>query len=131
MKTKQRRLLIKGFADEYDNLVKQGVTMKILIVDDEEGLAEIIADIYRREGYECVTAETLEQALVLKEGITHALVDGLNGRGFELAKELHNNNVKVFSFSGTNSIKKGQEGVYCGIVEKPCSDEDLLKIVKG
>ena len=66
---------------------------RILVVDDEESLCEILRFNLEKEGYEVITAYSAEEALSLQlEGLDLAILDVMMGElsGFGLARILRN-----------------------------------------
>lgn len=61
---------------------------RVLVVDDEPEVAELVSEILRREGFEIDAAHSAEAALALIETRQHALIltdlnmPGIGGRGF-------------------------------------------------
>ena len=106
----------------------KGPCMKILVVDDELDLLNIIVESLNYDGIESVGASTVEEALNAK--CTHALIDGMCGRGIVLAKELKSRGIKVYSFSGSNSISEEGKNIYNGMIPKPCDSSDIINILK-
>lgn len=103
--------------------------MKILIVDDEPDLLEMMVESLGAE-VEVVGASTVEEALEKAEGCSHALVDGLNKKGFPLALKLKEMGIKTFLFSGMYEIHPDYAAAFDGMIEKPCNVEDIFKTLK-
>lgn len=103
--------------------------MRILLVEDEQDLAEPLIVLLRREGYEVSWADTLNAArsTLTSESFDLAvldvmLVEGENA-GFELAKELQASNFggRIMFVSARDSVQDRIRGLDLG------ADDYLLK----
>lgn len=113
---------------------------KILVVDDEQGILDIVSDILRDEGYQLCTASNGEQArkLFLTESPDLVLLDiwmpGIDGvsllREWQASGAL---NIPVIMMSGHGTIETAIEATRLGafdFIEKPLSMGRLLLAVK-
>ena len=108
--------------------------VKMLVVDDEKDLLSLIVENLISDGIDAVGADNVEDALALSKDCTHAMIDGLNGKGYPLAKELRSRGVVTFSFSGNNKINDSEQDGYDGLINKPfpmCNIWELLNISKA
>jgi len=62
--------------------------MRILIVDDEEVLRDVLDAVLRREGFDVVLASTGEEALSLLDGDGEITVESTPGQGAEFVISL-------------------------------------------
>ena len=113
--------------------------MRILVVDDDQGILKLIARVLRDEAYAVDTASTGEEARTL------ALVNDYDGiildlqlgdrHGFEILQELRRNgrHTPVLLYSGradTETIVRGLDAGADDYVVKPVSNEELRARVR-
>jgi DNA-binding NtrC family response regulator len=114
---------------------------KILVVDDDENLCEVTAEILKDEGYSVeFTSDTKRAEELIDEGVFDiALFDYKMPHltGADLLKKIKTKNpkTKVFIMSGRPFIEKvlKEEKVFdlvSGIIIKPFSDTTLLEKLK-
>jgi DNA-binding response OmpR family regulator len=113
--------------------------MRILVVDDDQGILKLVARVLRDEAYAVDTASTGEEARTL------ALVNDYDGiildlqlgdrHGFEILQELRRNgrHTPVLLYSGradTETIVRGLDAGADDYVVKPVSNEELRARVR-
>jgi response regulator RpfG family c-di-GMP phosphodiesterase len=114
--------------------MSSGETRSLLIVDDEARILSALRRTLRREGYEILTAETVEEALrILDERSVDAILSDnkmpvMNGSEFlrEAARRCPNA-VRMIITGWTEEIPPSQLealGV-CALVSKPWDDDKL------
>ncbi len=114
---------------------------RILVVDDEESLCEIISFNLEVEGYEVVTAQSAEEALRLNIDSFHLiLLDVMMGEmsGFHLAKKLKQDsstaNIPIIFCTARDSEDDTVMGLNLGAddyISKPFSIRELAARVKS
>lgn len=110
-------------------------THKILVVDDEEPIRELISQIIRREGYQCATAAGVDEALDILAQETYSLViSDINmpeKTGLDLLRELvsKNNELAIIMATAVDDRKVAihtlELGAY-GYIIKPFERNELL-----
>jgi CheY-like chemotaxis protein len=112
---------------------------KILVVDDESIILDMLDDAFSKVGYSVYLASNAEEALeILKqESIPLMFIDLDLGsiNGFELCKNIRKDNPEAFIYAltGYTGFYKPQEFVeadFDGILNKPISLKDLYQTVK-
>ena len=116
------------------NNPKFGDEMKILIVDDDPHILQLLSIHLRKEGYHVITAENAEQALqrVEKELVNIAVLDvmmpGMNG--FELAHILTSDlQIPVILLTAKGQLEDKEQGFKSGADDylvKPFEPKELL-----
>ena len=116
---------------------------KIMIVDDEEGIVELVTAILEEEGYEVITAmdgkECLEKLKKVKPDLIllDMMMPGMSGR--EVCEKIRKNpktkNLKIvfltvarFSEMGKGVLKKLNVLDY---ITKPFDNKDLVRRIKN
>lgn len=112
----------------------------ILIVDDEAGIRELLSEILQEEGYRTTTAESVAEAMKIRQNMTPDLVllDVWlpDGDGISLLKEWVNLSLltmPVIVMSGHASVDTAVEATKIGaldFLEKPISLQKLLPAIK-
>lgn len=115
---------------------------KIMIVDDEESLIELVTAVLEQEGYEVIAAMNGEEALEKLKTVKPDLIlldmmmPGMSGREVceRIRKDQKTKNMKVafitvakFSETGRDVLKKMKVLDY---ITKPFDNADLVKRVK-
>lgn len=109
--------------------------MKILIIEDEQDIAQSIKNYFNSNGVQCETAHTYSQALNKIENYDYdcILLDLMlpDGDGFEILKELKNNNKTegVIIISAKETLETRLEGFNLGAddyLTKPFHLSELL-----
>lgn len=96
---------------------------RILLVDDEQGVTNLLSITLEEDGYNCVTAATGEEALkkLSTDGIDVALLDlGLPGKsGMDVLKEITSNYPKtvVIILTGVRDTQTAVEAMKSGAVD--------------
>jgi DNA-binding response OmpR family regulator len=113
--------------------------MRILVVDDDQGILKLVTRVLRDEAYAVDTASTGEEARTLAlvneyDGIILDLQLG-DRHGFEILQELRRNgrHTPVLLYSGradTESIVRGLDAGADDYVVKPVSNEELRARVR-
>ena len=114
---------------------------KILIVDDEPEMVEMLQSRLGHNGYEVITAVTGEDCLVKAEEekpdiiLLDVLLPGISG--FEVSKKLKANKttkdipvIMVTALIGEDAKVKGLERGAKYFISKPFDPEDLLSQIK-
>jgi DNA-binding NtrC family response regulator len=111
---------------------------KVLIVDDEKGIREVLTAILSKKGYEIFVASNLKEAkeIISSKELDVALVDMLlpDGDGRDLIPLLKRNVVNVIMISGHASISSAVDAVKNGaydFIEKPFDREKLLIVLQN
>jgi signal transduction histidine kinase len=114
-----------------------GTSHTILLVEDEDGVRTLFADVLRRAGYAVHTAEDPEAALRLAEGLpvldlllTDVVMPRMSGR--QLAQRLEGSRpgLRVVYMSGyTDHILESEQGGW-DFLQKPCSLDALQKKIR-
>jgi two-component system, NtrC family, nitrogen regulation response regulator NtrX len=113
---------------------------KILIIDDEPGIRNVLSDILEDEGYRVLTAEDGIKGLDLLENETIDLVILdiwlPNMGGMDVLKELKNDHpdIEVIIISGHANIDLAVKAVKLGafdFLEKPLSLEKVITLVRN
>ena len=112
---------------------------KILIVDDEETIREVIKKILEQTGHEIIEASEGEEALRLQAAceadliITDLVMPGLNGSELirRVRREYPKTRIIVISGFGGEGNANGASGLRADkILEKPFNILELLKAVE-
>ena len=115
-------------------------TKKILIVDDEEAITNLMTLVFSREGYEVKTAENGEQALkiIQKENI-HVIITDLNMpemNGIKLCRAIRKTvpMAMIFAMTGYASLFELAECREAGFDDyfvKPVNIKTLVKTAEN
>ena len=113
--------------------------MRILIVDDEEVLRDVLDAVLRREGFDVVMAASGEQALaVLDEDaeidlvILDVMLPGISGIDTLRAMRISNPNLPVIVITAYSSIDGAIEAMKHGAfhyIPKPFKNEEVVLTV--
>ena len=125
---------------EHEELNESGKDkkLKILVVDDDENIREVLSDLLLLEGYEVLLAEEGEQALIIFERelpdiiITDLGMPGISG--WEVAKRIKSKDSsrKVIVISGWGaSLEEDQlqENYIDQVLPKPFHLEQVKKVI--
>lgn len=111
---------------------------KILIVDDERGIREVLTSILTKKGYEVYSSGNIKSAeeLLSKESFDVALVDMLlpDGDGKNLIPSALRNLTNVVMISGHATLSSAVEAVKMGafdFLEKPLDREKILIVIQN
>ena len=113
---------------------------RLLVVDDEESLAEFLRLLFEKEGYDVLTANSVGEARTQLEGRTFDLVlcDILmpDGNGLELLKEIKSESphTAVIMMTAYASNKSAIEAMKLGAynyISKPFNVEELKVVAAG
>lgn len=111
---------------------------KILVVDDERGIREVLESILSKKGYEVTSVSNIKSAeeLLVKENFDVALVDMLlpDGDGKSLISIAKKNLTNVVMISGHATLSSAVEAVKMGafdFLEKPLDREKLLIVIQN
>lgn len=116
------------------------MTSRILVVDDEEDLCEILRFNLEAEGYEVDTAHSAEEALPICEGRRYALLllDVMMGQmsGYEMVQRLRDNgdNTPIIFLTARDTHDDQLHGFGVGAddyITKPFSFDTVLARVKA
>ena len=115
--------------------------MKILVVDDEQDICEILQYSLETEGYEVDTAHSAEEALVLKlTEYNLILLDVMMGEmsGFQMARRLKEDEktshipiIFITALEGEDNTVKGLNIGADDYVTKPFNPVELLARVRS
>ena len=115
--------------------------MKILVVDDEVDICEILQYNLENEGYEVVTANSAEEALQLPiQEFGLILLDVMMGEmsGFQMARQLKNNPatnlipiIFITAIEGEDNLVKGLNIGADDYIAKPLSIKEVKARVKA
>ena len=115
--------------------------MKILVVDDEVDICEILQYNLENEGYEVVTANSAEEALQLPiQEFGLILLDVMMGEmsGFQMARQLKNNPattlipiIFITALEGEDNLVKGLNIGADDYIAKPLSMKEVKARVKA
>ncbi len=113
----------------------QAATQRILVVDDENSISELIATSLRFVGFDVRTAATGSEALTIAQGFKpHALILDVmlpDQNGFEVCRQIRQDghNVGVLFLTAKDSVEDKITGLTIGgddYVTKPFSLEELV-----
>lgn len=113
-------------------------TIKILVVEDDAGLREALVDTLNLAGYECVEAESGEEALIkLKTHLVQLIVSDVNMggmSGLSLLKSIKSNwpNLPMLIMTAYGTIDDAVQAIKDGAsnyMAKPFAPEVLLNMV--
>ena len=106
---------------------------RVLIVDDEETIRELLSRIARQGGYECVLAENGVQAVdvLSQERVDLILADLLmpGMSGLELLEHLKEPRIPVIMITGMADLRTAVEALHKGAADyltKPVNSQELL-----
>ncbi len=109
--------------------------MRILIVDDEEVLRDVLDAVLRREGFEVVSASTGEEALSLLDGeeidlvILDIMLPGISGIDTLRSMRISNPHLPVIIITAFSSIDGAIEAMKHGAyhyIPKPFKNEEVI-----
>jgi len=109
--------------------------IKMLVVDDDEVYCSVLADAFKRRGYDVATANTEQQAIdkINQLEVELAVVDLRlgQGSGLQLIKLLKDKdqNTKIVMLTGYASIATAVEAVKLGATQyltKPANADEIL-----
>ena len=115
-----------------------GDTLRVLVVEDEEPVAAMLADFVRELGAEPVGADTAEAALraLASERVDVIVLDlrlpGMSGLDFLRLPAIRDSEIPVIVMSGVATEPEGQEALQLGAIEflhKPVSLERFANIL--
>ncbi|MBP5360356.1 MAG: response regulator transcription factor [Bacteroidaceae bacterium] len=115
--------------------------MKILVVDDEQDICEILQYNLEAEGFEVITANSAEEALGLSlQEFTLIVLDVMMGEmsGFQMARYLKNNAatahipiIFITALDGEDNIVRGLDIGADDYIAKPLSMKEVKARVKA
>jgi DNA-binding response OmpR family regulator len=112
----------------------------ILIVDDETDLADTCARLLKREGYECLVAYGMEDAIALFDARHPKLVLSditlPTGDGFEIARHVRQHApgtpvILMTAYHSGNSADEARLAGAAGYLRKPFANAELVATVKS
>jgi DNA-binding NtrC family response regulator len=112
--------------------------MRVLIVDDEEVLRDVLEVVLRREGFDIVSASTGEEALSMLDGeevdlvILDVMLPGISGIDTLRAIRISNPNLPVIVITAFSSIDGAIEAMKHGAfhyIPKPFKNEEVVMTV--
>jgi CheY-like chemotaxis protein len=108
------------------------VKISLLIVDDEPEILDIMQDLIMNLNINvCISiqlASDVPEALAKTNKVTHAFIDGLEGKGDLLASVLKPIGIKCYRFSGDTG--RFDRSLYDGILSKPFDIEQIAEVLK-
>jgi signal transduction histidine kinase/CheY-like chemotaxis protein len=113
----------------------------ILVIDDEEDVADLVSEILKREGYRVDTAESGEEGLELATThdydaiLTDMNMPGISGRGFHEAlarrrPELIDRVAFVTGDTMSPDVRDFLDNAGCEFLEKPIAPQDLRELAR-
>lgn len=115
-------------------LITGGMQMKILVVDDDIHILQLVTIYLTREGYQVLRAENAEQALALLEGnlpdlaVVDVMMPGMDG--FTLTETLTQDyDIPVLLLTAKGELEDKERGFLAGsddYVVKPFEPKELL-----
>ena len=113
---------------------------KVLVVDDEEMLVELVCRMVQRRGFETVTATNATDALRLYDElapeirlvITDLMMPGMDGRALTAELLKRNPNVRILvstGYSAPSDLTEVEALGIRGVVTKPYQSDQLLEMV--
>lgn len=117
-------------------------TQRVLVVDDEQGLRDLVCRTLRAEGFSTLEAGHGGEALELMEGargavdlvVTDVVMPGMDGRelGRRLAQRWPDLPILYISAYDVNDIfRRGSPGNSAPFLQKPFALDGLVTIVRG
>jgi DNA-binding NtrC family response regulator len=112
--------------------------MRVLIVDDEEVLRDVLEVVLRREGFDIVTAASGEEALSLLDGeevdlaILDVMLPGISGIDTLRAMRISNPHLPVIVITASSSIDGAIEAMKHGAfhyIPKPFKNDEVVLTV--
>jgi DNA-binding NtrC family response regulator len=112
--------------------------MRVLIVDDEEVLRDVLEVVLRREGFDVVSAASGEEALSMLDGeevdliILDVMLPGISGIDTLRAIRISNPNLPVIVITASSSIDGAIEAMKHGAfhyIPKPFKNEEVVLTV--
>ncbi|HEX7807726.1 MAG TPA: sigma-54 dependent transcriptional regulator [Thermoanaerobaculia bacterium] len=110
--------------------------MRILIVDDEEVLRDVLEVVLRREGFDVITASSGEEALSILDSteevdltILDVMLPGISGIDTLRAMRIANPNLPVIVITASSSIDGAIEAMKQGAfhyIPKPFKNEEVV-----
>src|SRR5438270_4839482 len=113
-------------------------SMRVMIVDDEEVLRDVLEVVLRREGFDVVLAASGEEALSLLDGdeidlvILDVMLPGISGIDTLRAVRISNPNLPVVVITAFSSIDGAIEAMKFGAfhyIPKPFKNEEVVLTV--
>jgi DNA-binding NtrC family response regulator len=113
-------------------------SMRILIVDDEEVLRDVLEVVLRREGFDIVSAASGEEALSMLDGeeidlaILDVMLPGISGIDTLRAMRISNPNLPVIVITASSSIDGAIEAMKHGAfhyIPKPFKNDEVVLTV--
>lgn len=129
------------YTAHYDNILLSMNKFRILVVDDEESLCEILKFNLEREGYDVTTALSAEEALTLELGgfdlmIVDVMMGELSGFGFAriLRKKSETAETPIIFCTARDSVEDRIKGLDIGAddyIPKPFSVAEVVARVRS
>ena len=115
------------------------IAKKVLVVEDEQTIAESVQELLETEGYEVVTAHNGQVALqkLPAEQVDLILSDIMMPfmNGWQLCQELNNhpayNKIKLVLMSAANPVNPNNSCKYVAWIKKPFDLDQLIDTVKA
>jgi two-component system phosphate regulon response regulator PhoB len=110
---------------------------KILIVDDEPSIQEIVRELLRREGHEVVSARDSKAGIELIEKDHPDLIttdmnnSAVSGLEVVRAARKHDPSIPVIVLTGSRSKSKAMNAGACAFRKKPFEIRDFLNAVSA
>jgi DNA-binding response OmpR family regulator len=121
--------------EAFESLAKRPATT--LLVDDEDNLAQNLAEALTAAGHEVVVSHTVEQALAHNRRLQTAVLDYRlpDGTGLDVARELRarDPSIQILFISGyADDLQKGAGGALAGTetLEKPVETGKIVSWVQ-
>jgi len=110
-------------------------TLKLLLIDDDEQLTQVMARAFHRRGFHCEQAHTPEHALQLikTHPFSHCLLDLKIAQhsGLPLIPELlkHQAELKIVMLTGYSSINTAVDAIKLGAINYLCKPADADDVI--
>jgi len=125
--------------DDTSNVSILKGTETVLIIDDEPALLDVTAEILRQNGYKVFTANNADEALIILERESIALVlsdvvmPGMNGYQLTELIKLNHPHIQIQLASGFNdshNLNMYDSNLHKNLLQKPFQSQTLLKRVR-
>ncbi len=112
----------------------------VLIIDDEQRIRNLLADILRLKGYQALTAEDGESGLEIlnRQAVEVVLLDLMLPKmdGLEVLKKIrdHNRSIQTIMITAHGSVSTAVEAIKAGAydyIEKPLDADKILVLIKN
>lgn len=110
---------------------------KILIVDDESDMIDVLRDLLEMEGYDVFSAYNSESALIIFNEMqpdlimTDMMMPGMNGLYLirKIREGSHNPTIPIILFTSMVSLKDYKDGGWQVFIKKPTNIDIILESI--